>query len=1029
MSRSDLRLDRDNQCLLRAGARIPLTPKAFAVLEELRKSAGRLVMKNELLESVWPDTFVGDAVLTVTIKQLRDLLGDDARHPRVIETVHRRGYRLIAELPLLDEPVRQAPAAPALVEPAPARLAGRHDALALLHRHWLLANEARRQLVFVSGEPGIGKTAVADAFTEQMHAIASGAVIGRGQCLEEYGTAEAYLPVLEALEEILRADAQGVFTQQLRRSAPTWFAQFPWLLTDDDAARMQRELQGATRERMLRELATTLELVAARTPIVLVLEDLHWCDPSTVSLLTFLAQRRQPARLLVIATYRPVDLIVGGHPLKEAKQRLQVARQCTEIALDHLDVGAVGEIVRQRLDGGADDETVDLLLRHSNGNPLFLHNLLDHLSEFQLLQRRDGLWHAPPDVVRDQVPAGLRQVIEHGLERLAPEELQVLEAASVAGFEFATDAAAAGGAATAADVADICERLARRGDLLRQAGTRFADDARVSGVYAFVHALIQNVLYQRIAPARRVDMHRRLAVWGEANGAGVGELAHHYAQAGPGEMAHKAIAFARQAAQRARAVFAYDEAAHHYEAALAAADKVHPPQPRLRAELLVELGTAQQRAGRVVTAEASFLAAVDIARACDDPASFARAAMGVGYGYQRLGRQEQQLRRLLEESLQRLPEGDHPLRALAMSHLEYCVAGDPEHLRRHPTMATDAEAMARRLDDIDVTPEVMMHLRWVFRGPRDRSGWSEDVATIDRVLARTHSMEQVLVMRCLKIDALLELGDAEAARAALDDFILATDEARLPWFVWLAAGFDHKLTLLRGDFDAAERLAQVTLDAGRATEHPNVNVLFAGQTALRIVMQGRLHELEPVVRAGLDDNPNVHTWRAVLAFLAAELGQLDEARRHFAPIVADLERLPHDTAWFVMMSFVCVACHRLGDRPAAAKIQAILGSCDGGFNGFSGCLICAGHIGRYRALLAATLDDREAATHHFDMALQRNQELGALPWVALTAHDYAGFLEQERGRGAKAKAARLHQQAAELARSLGMTAWLDLWNR
>jgi predicted ATPase len=174
-------------------------------------------------------------------------------------------------------------------------------------------------VVFVTGEPGIGKTSVVEAFTAQAAADPQ-LWVAYGQCVEHYGQGEPCLPVLEALGRLCHASEGARLIAHLRQQAPTWLVQMPWLLSPSDRETLQHELQGATRERMLRELAEVVEVVSADTPLILVLEDLHWSDYSALDLVAFLARRRMPAHLLVIGTYRPVEVIVHAHPLHAVKQ-------------------------------------------------------------------------------------------------------------------------------------------------------------------------------------------------------------------------------------------------------------------------------------------------------------------------------------------------------------------------------------------------------------------------------------------------------------------------------------------------------------------------------------------------------------------------------------------------------------------------------------------------------------------------------------------------------------------------------------
>src|SRR4029453_16699713 len=252
------RFDPVNECLWRGAQSIALRPKAFAVLKYLIERPGRLVVKQELLDTVWAGTFVGDAVLKDSVRQLREALGDDAAAPRFIETAHRPGYRFIADIradksiaPLAREP---APArdgiasdTPPLVPSAGSRVLGRDASLSHLRSRLGLTLRGERQIVFVTGGPGIGKTALGESFLEQI--TAAGSILAtRGQCFEQYGAGEAYLPVLDALARACRSSNGAHVVDLLREHAPTWLAQMPSLVPAGDRDSLRQGAIGAHRE-------------------------------------------------------------------------------------------------------------------------------------------------------------------------------------------------------------------------------------------------------------------------------------------------------------------------------------------------------------------------------------------------------------------------------------------------------------------------------------------------------------------------------------------------------------------------------------------------------------------------------------------------------------------------------------------------------------------------------------------------------------------------------------------------------------
>jgi DNA-binding winged helix-turn-helix (wHTH) protein len=459
------RLDTVNQCLWRgegvAEERILLAPKAFAVLRYLVEHPGRLVPHNEVFDALWPKTFVQPEVLKSHIAAIRAALGDDARKPIFIETLSRRGYRFIA-------PVTEGAAArPAMASASAKVVVGREGSLAELHQYLRRMSNGERQTVFVTGEAGIGKTAVADAFVDRAASEAADIRIARGQCIEGYGSKEAYYPMLEALAGLCRGEGGDAIVEVLAAQAPTWLVQFPALLTPERGDRLRREVLGATRERMLREIGEALEAIASRSPLVIVFEDLQWVDYSTVDLISVVARRRNAAKLMMVGTYRDDEVAVSEHPLGALKQDLRSRHLAHEVALPPLDEAHVVDyLVGEGAESALPDGLAGLIYRHSEGNPLFMVATLDHLLGRGFIARERGGWQLrrPTDEIDLAVPESLREMIEGQIQRLSAEEQRVLEVASLTQSRaFSVIARAA--AAMEADpdqFEQVCERLSRR---------------------------------------------------------------------------------------------------------------------------------------------------------------------------------------------------------------------------------------------------------------------------------------------------------------------------------------------------------------------------------------------------------------------------------------------------------------------------------------------------------------------------------------------------------------------------------------
>lgn len=600
-------LDRRAGLLRRGESPLNLRPKTFAVLLHLADRPGELVTKQGLLDAVWPGVAVTEDVVRQSIGELREALGDDRAAPRFIATVPRRGYRFVAQLaahetrqPELPDPVR---AASIELEPAMAgTVVGRIRERATITDWLRAARNGRRQVAFIAGEAGIGKTTLVDVVVGEIRTASGDAChIARGQCIEHFGGGEPYLPVLDALAALCRGTGGESVRAALRSRAPDWVLRA--LGRGASGVESTGATAASTHDHTLHMLAASLDALAADVPLVLILEDLQWSDYATLDLVSVIAQRRDPARLLVLCTLRSADAIVSGHPVAEVKRELVRKGLCHQILLDGLTAADVATYLDVRFPGGRIDaeELPRLLVDRTEGNPFFLVTLVDHLLEQGLLvadgerpETRDRV-----EALRTAIPEGLRAVIEPRLERLTPDERRLFEAASVVGSEFAAHAVARI-APPESDLADVevveqlCDGLVRRQQILRASGESTWPDGTTSARYAFRHALYRQVAYRQIPPSALRRLHQSVGEGLEAAYAGrtkevASELAAHFDESRDVE---RAIRYHGQAAKQAGSRFAYQEARLHLQAALAHLQSRPETPERLQRELplLSQLG-------------------------------------------------------------------------------------------------------------------------------------------------------------------------------------------------------------------------------------------------------------------------------------------------------------------------------------------------------------------------------------------------------------------------------------------------------
>lgn len=315
--------------LVRGGGITRLTPKSTAVLCLLADRAGQLVSKTDLIENVWFGSFVSDAAVTTCVRELRRAFDDNARRPRIIETLYCRGYRLIARVSRMPSTASSRGEEPTIL--------GREAELVRLRRWYRTAEKGIRETVFVTGASGVGKTALLDAFAEE--SARRGARIARGQCVDHQGQGELYLPVIDALARLGRGADRDIVRSVLLRTAPTALALIPELLTDGERRALVARAPDVAAALRLQELGDAVEALAEDRTLIFRLEDLQWSDPATLGLVALLARRGWGARLMVVATYRSPLSFAPRPDVAALHAELEQHQLCRELPLSRLDVG------------------------------------------------------------------------------------------------------------------------------------------------------------------------------------------------------------------------------------------------------------------------------------------------------------------------------------------------------------------------------------------------------------------------------------------------------------------------------------------------------------------------------------------------------------------------------------------------------------------------------------------------------------------------------------------------------------------
>jgi DNA-binding winged helix-turn-helix (wHTH) protein/predicted ATPase len=856
------RLDVTDERLWRRDTSVPLGRRAFAVLQCLVSRPGQLVTKEDLLTTVWPDTAVSEAVLTTAMRELRRALGDEARTPTFIQTVHGRGYRFVAPVAETSAP----PPARPQVERA-FRLVGRDVERRRLHDWFAAVQQGTRRVGLVAGEAGIGKTALIEAFVGDVVA-AGDARVATGQCIEHYGTGEAYRPILEALGRLGRKGPVPL-ADLLRRHAPSWLAHLPSLAPPDELGPSGR----VAPERMLRELAEALEIFTAQLPLILVLEDLQWSDTATLEWLALIARRRDPARLLVVGTYRPVDALIHQHPLRDVLAELRHQTQCEEILLDYLQADSVAAYIRQRCGGFPRlAELAEGLHRRTGGLPLFLSTIVDEL----LRQRTPGDQDLP--AIARLIPTSVRQFIEHRFERLSDEDQTIVEAASVMGDPFTVAAIAsalAGSSLTEERIEARCAAWTREGRFLLADGTASWPDGTRTARYRFRHALFQEVALARISPERRARFHERIGnrlegAYGKRASLVASELAVHFEQGGD---AGRAVSYLEHAAGNALQRSAYAEAHRHLTHALELLDGLPGSRARIRREASVWLLLAQvaetTKGWSAGEAERAYARARELCRKLGDQSRLIKATWGLIVVS--LVRAELHQTRTLAREMLRLAKKRRNRVFQMAAHMEL---GGTALLLARPTEARS------HFDQANALYEPRLHRSYV-------SAFGADLGLLSRIWA-THRLWQD--------------GFPERARAGAEEALRLARALSHPFSEVITLAYAAMLHQFRRDAEEVERLCEATI--AHSTEHGFsyylawAEVLRGWSRVTRSPASGQ--DVSDMRRAidvlGESAGVRLPYYRGLLAEVYGRIGRVDDGLEALAAAFADVRRT--DERWW-----------------------------------------------------------------------------------------------------------------------------------
>jgi class 3 adenylate cyclase len=879
------------------------------------------------------------------------------------------------------------------------------------------ALSGRGRLMMLVGEPGIGKTRTSEEFAT--YARLRNAQVVWGRCYEGEG-APAYWPWVQAIRSYVHEKEP----QQLISEMGPGAADIAQVVSE-----VKERLPGLpvpptlepeqARFRLFDSITTFLKNASSQKPMVLVLDDLHWGDKPSLLLLQFLARELRGSRLLVLGTYRDVELR-RQHPLSQTLGELGREGLSHRILLRGLSENDVARFVEITSGAKPPQPLVDAVFRETEGNPFFVNEVVRLLVA-------DGRLDKPESVTSWSVtiPQGVREVVGRRLNHLSDECNRILTIGAVIGREF--------------DVKTV-EKVLAQAEEGRMTGDRLLEvleeavAARVINEvpgrldwYSFSHALIRETLYEELSTARRVRAHRQIGEVLESDAdVHLSQLAYHFAEAAQGGDIDKAIEYAKRAGERAVEQLAYEDAANHYERALQVLELKSDATPQQRLELMVPLGNALARADQVDRAIEVLERATALAEGGDSAEDQATTVLALAFAFSRKAPSPpSQVAEAVDRALARLDVSDSALRAslLALRSMGTLVTSSADRKLR---LAAEALEMAERVQNLDALIRARIALYNALSDPQQTE---ERVALMEAAAEdaeRANDRVNWLNSKILRLSDLAALGRMDDVRNEIDIMSDFADEVREPLWSGFRSCWNCMLALTEGRLVDAEKLLFEYMPYAMRSGHANWRATLTAQLFDLRRLQGRLGELEPIIKQNLAGGElgvdGGGTLRAGLTLLYLDSGRDDEARPLFGEAAAnDFAEIPKNQfTYLTTLLLHADVARRLGDAPRAALLYDLLLPYADLQVQVGNCILCLGSASRSLGQLAATMGRWEDAERHFERAVQFDEKIGSRPWAARSRFEYAWMLRERGQPGDSEKALALVNQALSEYQAMGM---------
>jgi transcriptional regulator with XRE-family HTH domain/tetratricopeptide (TPR) repeat protein len=925
---------------------------------------------------------------------------------------------------------------------SPDRLVDREEELDRLGALLSQTKEGQSNLIFINGEAGAGKTSLLETFARQAQVEDGRLIIAQGICPVYTGVGDPYLPFRTILS-LLLGDVSahwsaGTLSEPQSRQlwqlipqsvrylvahspelidvfAPRWFLeqQLAAFVSTNSAERQAgfelyvklnsvRNRPHTDKDRLFESFALFLENLAATRPLLLVLDDLHWGDISSLSLLSFLGRRLAGSAVLFIGAYRPEDVAQGrrgeAHPLQNILSEWQGQRAEVFINLDK------PESARRFVDALLENNPNPLpeafrrhLAQLTGGHPLFTVEVLRYLQE----QSADGLdasilsGRQPIDL--ETLPPRVEGIIARRINRLDDGLKQLLAVASVEGERFTAEVLAQ---VLDKPVSQVVRRLS--GDLDRRHQLVRAQDVRQSGmqrqsIFKFRHNLFQKYVYEQLGAAERVYFHedvgQALEQLFEAGSSmrdvTATRLARHFVESGHRV---KASQYLLLAGQHAASIVAYDESIAHLEQGLALLSNETSTETvdRIRFELTFQLAQAYWYGGRAEEVFSSYEAAIGIARQLAEPELLARAVLAYEDPRWRFNLPTFQTEQNIREALAAFGETENVLRVRLLVSLSRAMQHTSDRGELLDTVQ-QALLIARRIEDQLTIFDALRAFIQIDRRPQKSA---ERLAALEEIIKLSCNIgdhERLADALGLQILEYLELGNIAEVKRIIRWHRDVVEDIKQPFQLHIAAVHKTWLAFLNGEFDRAEKQAYEAADIANRFGLADLDGILGIHMFSIRWQQGRMKEIAPLVKLLATNQDPYTTWQPGLAILYAFIGERDHCRELFDILAVDsFALIPRDSMWATSLAFLTEACVFLGDLKWAAVLYELLLP----YNGrtiVAGTVMCYGAADHYLGKLAALLSDWSKANQHFEDALALNRQMEAWPWLAQTQYELASM--------------------------------------